>query len=90
MKSFSFSEFELSQVLRTVLNDYREASNLEFTLNTETVLLEEDVCRLLRISPRTLRTYRKKGYIRSIQIEGRNYFLRPVLFLDFLSMYDKK
>ena len=44
---------------------------------------------LLGVTPRTLRTYRRKGYLGFIKIEGRILFLRHQLFRDLEELYYK-
>ncbi len=71
--------------LQEALERYRGDAALEFNLDNSEVMMNEDVMELLKISERTLRNYRKKNYLQFIKLEGRCYYLRPVLLMNLLS-----
>ena len=58
-------------------------------LTKEYILTEQETCDLLGVTPRTLRTYRRKGYLGFIKIEGRILFLKHQLFRDLEELYYK-
>ena len=71
-----------------------EASDLELKdrmgieLNEDEVMLDSDVMELLKISPRTLYTWCEEEYIRFCKIKGRYYYLKSILLLDLLKIYN--
>lgn len=74
-----------------LLRQYEElllANNFSLKLLPEEILTDEDVMKILKISKRTLFKYRKEGKINYFKLGSRTYYLRPVLFLNMLRLYD--
>ena len=58
-------------------------------LTKEYILTEQEASELFGVTTRTLRTYRQKGYLGFIKIEGRILFLKHRLFRDLEDLYHK-
>ena len=56
-------------------------------LTKENILTAREVCELLGVTDRTLRTYRKKGFINFVKFAGCIFYLKHLLYLDLLRMY---
>lgn len=82
-------------ILRTLLynkltEEQRQhyGGTFEITLNQEEILTDQEVQELLSISSRTLYNWRKKGAISFFKIQSRHYYLKTLLLLDFLKIYN--
>lgn len=85
------------EILRTVLynkltkeqqNQY--SGGVEFALNNDEIMTDQEVLKLLNISKRTLYTWRKNGFISFFKIRSRYYYLKTLLLIDFLKIYNDK
>ena len=61
---------------------------IEITLNDDEIMTDQQVMRLLHISQRTLYSWRKKGLISFFKIQSRYYYLRTLLYADFIKIYN--
>ncbi len=62
-------------------------------LRREDLLTEQEVCTLLRVSPRTMLRYRKAGHFHYIKLNGTILYHRAVLYCDVLlkcMIYEKR
>ena len=89
-ESFQFTPHQLTQYMEESLQEFRKLASFDFPFDRETLLMEDDVCKILRISPRTLRNYIRKGLLHPVKMQGRNYFLKVLLFMDFLELYSQQ
>ena len=86
MKDFSlFNSINFEKWMREVEMSIEKMS-YGVPLNRESLLEEIEVCALLGVSQRTVRTYRKRKYLRYIKLNGRIFYLKLFLFLDFMKM----
>lgn len=85
--SFFFTLEQLESWLQQAAEDYKKASNLEFPFSRETVLTDQDVMKILGVCEKTIRKYRREHYIHSVELSKKHYYLRPLLFMDFLRLY---
>ena len=89
MKTTLLTSQYFAAYLQQALERYHEGAPLEINLEDSEVMMDEDVMQLLKISERTLRNYRKHHYLQFIKLKGRYYYLRSVLFMNLLSLYEQ-
>ena len=85
MKQFLL--FSESQINEWILNLRQTIENIlsnGIQLDRTMLMTEKEVAQLLRVSERTMRTYRTQKYFHHIKIEGNVYYLTLILFLDLI------
>ena len=63
-------------------------NSVEPTFKDDELMTDQEVMSLLQISQRTLYTWRKKGAISYFKIQSRYYYLKTLLFADFIKIYN--
>ncbi|OFM81824.1 helix-turn-helix domain-containing protein [Weeksella sp. HMSC059D05] len=86
MNNFTYSEHYL-QVLRKTTKKLIKKNVDQLIFTDDDILSDEEVMKILKISKRSLFEYRKKGFIQFIKIGGRYYYIRLILYLDLLQLY---
>ena len=79
-----YSEAELhvwEEEIKTICQKLLTSENL---LTKELLLTEPEVCTILGVSDRTMRTYRKQHYFHSIKLEGRILYIKVIFLQDLL------
>ena len=82
-----FTEAQFLDWYQEVAMVHRNMMQAIVPLTKENILTEEEVCELLGVTDRTLRTYRQKQYIGFAKLAGRIIYIRNLLYLDLLMMY---
>lgn len=85
MKQFSL--FSESQIKEWILDLKQLIDNLltyGIQLDRTMLMTEKEVAELLRVSERTMRTYRHQNYFHHIKLEGNVYYLTIIFFLDLI------
>ena|SRR5690606_1258837 len=90
MKTDSIDLAYFASRLKEALDWGEGGSGKEIPLQPEDILLDEDVMKLLKISERTLRNYRRDRLLQYTKIGARVYYFRPVLYEDLLSFSQKR
>ncbi|WDF46948.1 helix-turn-helix domain-containing protein [Chryseobacterium sp. KACC 21268] len=67
----------LKQIIENILSQ-------GIQLDRKMLMTEKEVAQLLRVSERTMRTYRHQNYFHHIKIEGNVFYLQFILFLDLI------
>lgn len=83
-------EVETFKAMKTALNDFstkiRKVVSSNFSKNMNEWLDNQDVCLLLKISPRTLQSLRDNGTIPYTQIQRKTFYKKE----DILQFIEKK
>ena len=87
-EKFLFTHEQLRMFLDEILEDYRQCALMNLPFDQNSILLDEDVCKILRVSRRTLHSYREKEYIRPVTLSGRHFYIKCLLFMDLLELYE--
>jgi hypothetical protein len=64
----------------------KELLSKNFPLDSSTLIEEYQLSELLRVTLRTMRTYRKLNYFHFIRLQGRIFYLKPLLYMDLLEL----
>lgn len=75
-----WAQFEEIKVL------HQKLSESILPLRREDILTEQEVCEILRVSPRTMLRYRKREYFHYIKLEGTVLYHNVVLYYDLLAL----
>ena len=59
-------------------------------LTKENLLSDRDVYEMMGVTSRTLRKYRQLHYLGYVKMNGLIFYIKPLLFLDLMRMYNKK
>jgi hypothetical protein len=87
MKNNQLSNAQWAELLRKLNQYLREQGLIRF--QKDDILFEDDVCELLRITPRTLLNLRKDGIIQCAKFRGQCIYIRSLLFLNIVENYNK-
>lgn len=79
-----FSEFQLSEWIEELQCIQREFKDTHVLLHEKQLVSEQEACRLLSISERTMRRYRKNHFLHYIKINKQIYYLKFLLLSDLL------
>ena len=66
---------------------HRDLLLYKLPLGKDYFMTEQEVCEMMGVSIRTLRTYRKNKRLRCMKIEGLILFHKIVLYLDILRLH---
>ena len=77
---------QLNEWIREMDLFFQQLTQSEFPLDVSQLYEEHEVCKLLRITPRTMLTYRKRNYFHYIKLEGRVYYLKPLLYIELVKL----
>jgi len=86
-KQLIFSQEFLRDLVSNAENTLENPDTYLISFDEKEILFEDQVCTILGTTPRTLRNYRKKEYIRAISFKGRIIYLKTFLWLDLLKMF---
>lgn len=81
-----FSEAKLREHDQEIKKLIEQLTHSEYPLNKMQLLTEVQVCALLGVSERTMRTYRQRNYFHFIKLEGRILYLKHILLQDLLRL----
>lgn len=85
MKQFSlFSESQINEWIMALKQIIENILSQGIQLDRKMLMTEKEVAQLLRVSERTMRTYRNQKYLHHIKIEGTVFYLQFILFLDLI------
>ena len=85
MKQFShFSESQINEWMMALKQIIENILTEGIQLDRKMLMTEKEVAHLLRVSERTMRTYRNQKYLHHIKIEGNVYYLSTILYLDLI------
>ena len=85
MKQFLlFSERQINEWILNLRQTIENILSNGIQLDRTMLMTEKEVAQLLRVSERTMRTYRTQKYFHHIKIEGNVYYLTLILFLDLI------
>ena len=88
MKKISlFTESQLMEWQEEIERLHLSLLEAVVPLTKENLLTESEVCALFHVTSRTLRTYRKKGLIGYIKLNGVILYLKHFLYKDLLVLY---
>ena len=79
-----FSETQIKTWMEEIAAFHEELISLKIPFSKEHLYTEEEVSEILGVTVRTVRTYRKKHYLRYIKFKGRIYFLKVLLYVDLI------
>lgn len=86
-KFLSMREADLKNLIDDIRLLHNRLQIFELPLNKKDFITEQDVCELIGVSPRTLRTYRKTGKLHYMKVKGRILFHKLIFYMDILSMH---
>ena len=84
-----FSETQIKIWMDEIAAFHEELISLKIPFSKEHLYTEEEVSEILGVTVRTVRTYRKKHYLRYIKFKGRIYFLKVLLYVDLILMCER-
>lgn len=79
-----FTEVQLQDWLAELEECQHQLLHAEIQLDRTHLLPETEVCKLLGVTERTMRRYRKKKYLRYIKLDGRIFYLKVLLYIDLV------
>ena len=80
-----FSELKLQEWIEEIKLHYQQMLQVDLPLMKNQILTEPEVCSILGVSDRTMRTYRQRKYFHYIKLDGRILYIRWIFLLDLLS-----
>lgn len=90
MKTYHlFNELQIKEWMQEISTFHKELISLHVPFSKEQLYTEEEVSKILGVTVRTIRTYRKKQHLRYIKIQGRIYFLKILLYVDMVLLCER-
>ena len=86
-KFLSMREAEIKNLIHDIRLLHSRLQIFELPLDKRDFFTEQDVCELIGVSPRTLRTYRKTGKLHFMKMKGRILFHKLIFYMDILSLH---
>ncbi|WP_333853906.1 helix-turn-helix domain-containing protein [Epilithonimonas sp.] len=88
MKNNQLTNAQWAELLREIRQYLKQQGIIRF--QKEDIMFENDVCDMLRITPRTLLNLRKDGIIHCAKFRGQCIYIRSILFFNIIENYDKE
>lgn len=85
--SLSMREAEIKDLIHDLKVLHNRLQIFDLPLDKSDFLTEAEVCELIGVTSRTLRTYRKLGKFHFMKIKGRILFHRLIFYLDILRLH---
>lgn len=79
-----FSEVQLREWNEEIKMQYKQMLLADVPLMKHQILTDPEVCAILGVSDRTMRTYRQRQYFHFIKLDGRILYVRWVFLLDLV------
>ena len=83
-KNLLFNPYLIHSWFSQIEDLRKEMLSMDFILDRDQIYTEEEVCRMLQVTPRTLRSYRKNNKLHYIRLGGRIYYSKLLLHIDIL------
>ena len=86
-KFLSMREAEIKNLIHDIRLLHNRLQFFELPLDKSDFLTEEEVCELIGVTSRTLRSYRKAGKFHYMKVKGRILFHKLIFYMDVLRLH---
>lgn len=78
------TETQIQEWIQELQTVHEQLLNGTFIFSHNDLIPEHQVAKILKVSDRTMRTYRNKNYFHFIKLEGSIFYLRYVFYIDLV------
>lgn len=90
MKTTNLNVMVMNKLISELEESLKDPTKL-FNLDENQILNDEDLCRLLKVSVKTLRRYCKEGKLNYVKLGATYFYFKPDIYLTILNeLYAKK